>query len=241
MREQLFVLFRAAIAISLLLPTNTLADRLMVFTGIQNAVNSKISLDILKSAYHNLGIEIRYLPLPGERALRTSNSGEVDGEVFRIAKVDKRYPNLIPVPTSINVLQGTVFTKRHVFEVDGWKSLAPYKIGIQVGIKFVERGTKGMKRIVVDSNEQLFKMLDNDRVDIIVVAYTNGLKTLSSLKLKGIRALTPAVEEYALYHYLHKKNRDLIPKIDAQLKAMKKSGTIDLVRQQYLQKLRRQF
>ena len=192
---------------------------------------------VLKEAYQKLGIEVVMKPLPGERALRTSNSGKVDGEVFRIANVQKRYKNLIPVPTSINVLQGMVFSHDKNVTVNGWQSLATYKIGGQVGIKFVERGTKGMNRIMVDTNEQLFKMLNAKRIDLAIAAHINGAKTISQLKLQSINILQPPVIEHKLYHYLHKKHAALVPKIDSVLTEMQRTGRIQQIRQDFLNSL----
>ena len=233
-------LYRFCLILVLTLSLNNLTHSFerLVFSGIKGAVNSDISMRVLKEAYAKLGIDIEMRELPGERALRTSNSGEVDGEVFRIANVQKKYKNLIPVPTSINILQGIVFVKDKKFKVDGWTSLKPYKIGTQIGIKFVERGTKGMRRTMVQTNEQLFKMLSANRIDIAVVAHTNGLKTLKKTGIKGVKALKPAVQTYPLYHYLHKKNAQLIPKLDLVLKKMQQQGRIDEIRELVINELK---
>jgi len=223
--------------IILFIPLPSFAESTLVFSGIKGSVNSDISMRVLEPAYKQLGINVEYLPQPGERSLKSSNSGAVDGEVFRIVNVQKRYKNLIPIPTSINVLQGIAFTRNLDIKIDGWESLRPYNIGIQVGIKFAERGTKGMRRIMVDTNEQLFRMLDSGRVDVIVAAHANGLKTLNALKLKGIRTLRPAIQEYPLYHYLHKRHSALVPKLDAVLQKLKSSGLIKSTRQKSLKNL----
>jgi len=219
-------------------PATSLSEvNTIIVSGIKGAVNSDISIQVLKEAYKEIGYEVKYLPLPGARALHTSNSGEVDGELFRIANVEKKYENLIPVPTPINVLQGIVFSKRNDIQINGWKSLKPYKIGIQIGIKFVERGTKGFNVVAVESNEQVFKMLNSGRVDIAVVAYTNGVKVLNKLKFIDIVSLSPPVQEYKLYHYLHKRHKDLVPKLDFVLQNMKKTGRIKQIRKEIIKDL----
>ncbi len=173
--------------------------------------------------------------MPAERALHTSNSGKIDGEVFRIVNVHKRFTNLVMVPTPINVLEGIAFVKdRHIVINNGWESLSNYKIGGQVGVKFVERGTKDMNRYLVDTNEQLFHMLDRGRVDVAVAAYVNGIKAIKKLELTSVKALQPSIQTYPLYHYLHKKNADLVPKLDKVLREMKRSGRIDQIRNEYI-------
>ena len=216
---------------------NTLATETLVFTGIKGAVNSEIGMDVLRKAYSKLGIKIKYRPLPGERALRVANSGKVDGEVFRIANVQKRYKNLIQVPTQINTLPAVAYTKNKEIKIDGWASLKPYRIGIQVGIKFAERGTRAMNPTRVDTNEQLFKMLDSGRIDIAIAAQTNGLKAIKKIKAKQIYSLAPPIDEFPLYHYLHKKNSHLVKKLNAILIKMTQQGEVKAIRDRYLKKL----
>lgn len=220
--------------IIVLLSQSSFADRKLVFAGIKGSLNTDISMIVLKEVYSKLGIEIELLALPAERALHTSNSGKIDGEVFRIINVDKRYNNLLMVPTSINKLQGIAFVKNKPFKVEGWQSLKPLKIGGQFGVKFVERGTKGMKRKLVDTNEQLFSMLDRGRVDVAIAAYVNGIKTIKKLQLKEIQALQPSIQDYPLYHYVHKKNSHLIPKLNDILIKMDQSGRIKQIRDDYI-------
>jgi len=217
--------------------TQSVVSQQLVFSGIEGSVNSDISMRVLREAYKKLNIHITYRPLPGERAIQESNNGDVDGEVFRISNVQKKYTNLIMVPTQINVLQAVVFSKEFAFEVNGWSSLVNYNIGIQLGIKFAERGTKGMNRIMVDTNEQLFKMLNNGRVDIAVAALSNGLKTIRLLNFTDIKILQPPIKEFPLYHYLNKKHADLVPKINDVLSGMKKSGRMKAIRESMLKEL----
>ena len=208
-------------------------------TGIKGSVNSTISTAVLKEAYQQIGMEIEYIPLPGARSLHTSNSGEVDGELFRIKNVEKKFTNLIPVPTPINILEAVVYSQDKSTKIKSWEDLRKYKIGIQVGIKFDERGTAGMDRIMVDTNEQLFRMLSAGRVDIAVVARTNGLKTLAKTKITNIYQLSPPIQLYPLYHYLHRKNQHLVEKLDKALIRMQHSGRIQQIRNSYLEKMNR--
>ena len=69
--------------------------------------------------------------------------------------------------------------------------MSPYKIGIQLGVKFVEKGTDGMNVHVVESNEQLLKLVDSGRVDIAVMARTNGLLAMKVTNLPDIKMVAP--------------------------------------------------
>lgn len=207
------------------------------FSGIENSLNTYISMRVLTEAYAQLGIGVFARELPAERSLRSSNAGDYDGEVFRIANVHKKFTNLIMVPTAINQLEAVAFTTEvnKDIKLSGWQSLKPYSIGGQIGVKFFEKFTHGMNRYLADSNAQLFRMLDKGRIDIAVAAYVNGLKTIKQLKLNNIKVLQPQLQVFPLHHYLHKKHQALVPRLDEVLQVMQASGRIKEIRDGYIQ------
>ena len=142
------------------------------------------------------------------------------------------------IPIAINHLEGTVFAKNVEFTVKGWSSLKPYTIGRLRGVKFVENNTKEMRTVVADNYEQLFAILDKGRVDVVVAPLINGLSTIDQFKLKGISILSPRVIQMNLYHYLHRKRKNLVPQITTVLEEMEKDGSIARLRDQFLAELK---
>lgn len=195
-----------------------------------------IAEQVLKEAYHRIGIEVRTKPFPAERSLVASNGGLVDGEVSRLKGIEGTYPNLMMAPVVVNSLEVMAFVKNVTFKVTGWESLRPYTIGIRRGVKYAEQGTKGMKVEPVSTYEQCFKMLDSERIDVVVVSFYDGLKIIKDLQLKGVRPLTPRLATINQYHYLHKKHADLISKITKALKEMEAEGRIKAIQEKYFDK-----
>lgn len=192
---------------------------------------------ILIEAYRKLGISIRIRRFPAERALKLANQGKVDGEVQRIDAIKDLYPNLIQVRPPINVLQAGVFAKSVNFEIKGWRSLSPYRIGLVRGIKFAEASTQGMNRSIVSSYTNLFRMLDKGHVDLVVVPRKNGIFYLNQVGPRGVLELQPPVTSYKLFHYLHRKNIELAPQISMALEDMESSGESDAIRHRVMTKL----
>jgi len=176
--------------------------------------------------------------VPARRALEMSNDGQVDGELHRILGIDKRWANLIRVPNRVNVLEATAFTKSIDFTVAGWSSLKPYSVGVRRGIQFSNTNTQGMSRQIVNTVQGLFEILQYDRIEVVVTSLINGLSELKEIKHSSIKLLKPAIEIYPLYHYLHKKHQDMVPKVNGVLEQMKKEGLIQHIRQQALNRLR---
>ncbi len=205
-------------------------DNLTLVTPV-NSVDTVISEVILREAYRRLGIAVTIRKYPAERALKTANQGRVDGEVQRINGLSKKYKNLIQVKPPINYINGTVFAKSADFIIQGWKSLAPYRIGIVRGIKFAERNTQGMKTYPATDYAHLVKMLDKDRVDVVVSPGVNGWFQIKQLNLKGIREMSPPVARFELFHYLHKKNASLVPRIAKVISEMEINGDLLAIRE----------
>lgn len=207
----------------------------LVLSGINGSLNSDISWLVVKEAYAQLGVKAVWRRLPAGRSLQMADAGKgIDGELFRISGVARRYPNLIRVPTPVNRREGTAFARQDL-TLNGWSGLARYRVGIQTGIKFAERGTRGIPRTVVSTNEQLFRMLAGGRIDVIVVSLVSGLKTLKQLRLSGVHPLRPPLQSYDLYHYLHKKHRSLVPGLNAVLQKMQADGRTGQIRRDFIQ------
>ena len=204
-------------------------------TFVINAIDSTttyIPERIMAEAYSELGIPIKIVKLPAARSLHSSNKGLADAELARVRVNPVEYPNLEIVPVVIDTIEGAVFTKVVHFDVAGWESLRPYKIGIRLGIKFTEKGTKGMNVVVINNNAQLVRMLDLGRLDIVVMNRNNALYEIERFDLREIKELSPPVHYKEVFHYLHKKNTHLIPKLTAILGKMKSSGRMEQIARQ---------
>lgn len=222
----LFVIYSSAIA----------QDKLIISTGA-NAPVTRIAENILKQAYHSLGIEVVIAKYPDLRSLISSNAGLADGELMRIRGIDTEYPNLLIVPIPLLQLKGVAYTKDVDLQIVGFESLKPYRVAIQRGIKFAEYGTDGMKRTILNTLEHAFFLLHKKRVDAVITTYIEGIETLNRLQYEGIKALEPPLITINLYHYLHKRNRALVPKITAALQEMQENGRISKERERYVNEL----
>lgn len=199
-----------------------------------------IVLRVLEEAYQRLGIDIEIRHYPAERSLRTANAGEeVDGELFRgvNAKIEENYLNLLKIPVALTYGEFVVFTRDTSFDVDGWDSLRPYHIGIEIGVKGIELGTEGMNVEKVPETDKLFLMLAEGRFDIAVAPRTVGLMHLTRLRnlygeyenFRYISVLEPPLKKDPLFHYLHAKHADIATRLTKVLEEMRDNGEIQKV------------
>jgi polar amino acid transport system substrate-binding protein len=214
------------------------AQQPLTFTQIVDTPDQAIGAVIVKAAYEKLGTPVKFAILPGKRALAESSEGRADGEVHRIFEIGSAYPTLLRVPTPINYIEPSVFSKKHGFEVTDCAALQGYQIGIVRGVKHSQLCTHGMENVFVgDDLTSVMRMLDAGRVDLLITARINGLLMAKEMGLDAIKPLSPPLSRLWVYHYLHERHKDLVPTIDAVFKAMQESGELEVLREQAAQQL----
>ena len=175
---------------------------------------------ILQDAYTNLNITFDIKRLPPQRALAESNSGEVDGELFRIAGIEQEFPDLIRVSSPVYTVEGYTAIKKTDIIITNKDSIKPYKIGIVRGVQWAEDLTKGMNVSVTNDYTSAVQMLDKGRIDLILGAKNLMEEETQKLGLNDIKISDEAIVILELFHYLNKKHADLVPKISESINSL---------------------
>ena len=68
-------------------------------------------------------------------------------------------------------------------------------------------------------------------------AYGRGAIVAPPLRAAGGISLSPALEHIPLYHFLHERHRELLPRIEKVVREMQASGELERVRQQAMAKM----
>ncbi len=177
-------------------------------------------------AFRRIHLGVQIVSNPSERSLVLANQGEVDGEGLRVAGLAQQYPHLIPVPERFIGISFVAFARQHGLTLNGWNDLQPHRVGFITGWKMFEAHAAGA-RIVnrVETPEQLFKMLAQDRIDLALYTLADGQALVRRLGLNGIQALAPSLRDVDLYLYLHQRHAALVPRLAQALRDMKADGT----------------
>ncbi|NCD33316.1 MAG: transporter substrate-binding domain-containing protein [Spartobacteria bacterium] len=211
------------------------AQNTLILSAVEKTPPANTVTEVLRQAYQQLGIELEILELPGLRGIAYSNNGDTDGEAFRIAGIDQEYSNLIQIDVPIRTDAMHLFVKQgREFPVTGWDCIPKeYLLGYKRGVKHIEYAVAkyGLRAEAVNSVEQLFQKLETGRNDVIVTGVQEGAQLIPQLHLQDIIRLEPSVCTSSLYHYLHEKHADLVPKITAVLKEMEAHGEIQTIRE----------
>lgn len=190
---------------------------------------------ILREAFHRLGISITIGHLPAERSLVNANTGIDDGDFVRIAGIEKIYPYLLRVPEKIDDFEFVAFTKRVNLRTENWEALAPYHVGIVRGWKILEKNLRGVQRLIKVKNQHLlFTMLKQDRVDAVVYARQEGYGLIQQLQIQDAVGLEPPLAKREMFLYLNRKHADLVEPLAMALRQMKADGAYAAIARQTL-------
>lgn len=233
--------FGLLIGISSLVSRQLVAQEKMTFATFADPAvpNIIIAERVMTMAYHKLGIKMAVAYLPGGRGLHKANQGQLDGELFHVKGIGRDYPNLRQVPVPIFTSELVVLARAVKFEVDGWESLKPYRIGIVRGFKLVKDHTADMEVEEVNSQDQMVQKVCLGRNDVAVDTRLSLLYALHKLNLPNLVILEPPLVSFRSYHYLHRKHQSLVSKLARVMQQMTDDGVIKNVQDEVRKKLTR--
>lgn len=190
---------------------------------------------ILLEAFSRLKIPITIGHLPAERSLQNADRGIDDGDFVRIAGLEKRYVNLVMVPEKLDDFEFVVFATTVNLADSSWAALTPYHVGIVRGWKILEEHLAGVKELIdVKNQEQLFTLLKNGRVDVVIYARHEGYGLAKQLGIVNCRVLEPPLAVRPMHLYLNKKHAGLVAPLAEVLKKMRAEGVIANIARQTL-------
>lgn len=206
---------------------------------VSNASQTGFGDQVMAEAFGRIGYKVETVRLPAERALINADRGIDDGDMARIAGLQKKYPNLIQVPESFLIVDMVLYSKKHpAFKVTGWDSVASHSLAIISGWKIMEKnfsmlGDK-VEIIKTDNAEQSFALLESDRVDFIAYSNWSGLGYMKQHNINNVALLEPPLARPEFYVYLNKKHEKIVPRLAEAIRQMKKDGSLQALYDQLL-------
>ena len=212
-------------------PAYSLADLVLVIntTGqppLNNPAKDGFMDSVAREAVNRIGYRIDIIHQPAERALRNADNGLIDGEMSRIAGIESIYSNLIRVPEKIMDWRFCVFSKKPIDLNKGWNSLAGKSVAFITGWKILETNVPVSASVTkVKNAEQLFNLLQHDRVDYIIYEYWGGKQIIGEMQLLDVKLREPVLASREMFIYLNKKHGEIVPKLSHALAQMKQDGS----------------
>ena len=198
------------------------------FASIEFLIEQEVGRHVLPKIYKNIGIDISIEPLPAPRAQQHANAGTKAGEIMRIWTYGNENQNTVRVPTPYYYLETMPFIlKGRRITIEDKSDLSGYELTKVRGVKHTDNITKGLSRIYdVNSTKRMFTLLSNRRVDIALTNTLDGELMRARYGFNNIVATGNPLAKLPLYNYIHKTHAHLVPKVDAEIQRLAKSGEL---------------
>lgn len=189
---------------------------------------------IYTEAFKRLNMEFVYKYASPKRCILLSDSGKVDGELWRVYDYNTVHPNLVRVEESPFSNRFCAYATAPDIKLEGWESLrdTDYKVEYRRGQKKTHGKLPG---IVKKGNLSLInhwthglRRLIAGRTDILVDIEWTIKDALRADEFKDSNIhIVGVMETISSHAFLHKKHKELVPRLSAVLKEMKKEGLIE--------------
>jgi len=170
------------------------------------------------------------------RGLRNLNEGIDDGNLPRVAGLEKSFPNIRMVPGKVMDFDFQVFSKNKKIKIQGWNSFDSLDVAFVKGWKILEKNIKAKSVTTVPTVQHLFKLLENNRVDIVIYERWQGVGIAKSLGFTDIKPVEPPLVTKEMFLYVNKKHEGIIPSLSKALKQMKSNGQYQKIKESTLSK-----
>lgn len=185
-----------------------------------NIVASKSIIPIYEEIYTNIGECVKFTGMPYKRAGIAIENGDIDGNISRAANFIKDTQNVIKIPTPFTTSQIILFARPDVLDAYNTNRYTKMTIGYLASDNYAGMAAARISpdTVSIRSYEQLVSMLEKKRIDGFVMDKFS-LTYMSKINLLNTRKLVrQPIDHIPLYHVLHARHQDLIPKLDEEFK-----------------------
>ena len=164
----------------------------IVLAASGDSMLNEIAQAVGDRVFGKYNIKFTLKNFPKARALVAANSGEVDGDAYRVYDFHKRsggkFPNLTLVNSPFMTIYWTAFVtdKLKDLKINGWEDMKKFRVAGIRGNKTMELRMKDFlsenNRFIVTHYEQAFGMLFKGRVDIVVGKPNVGISYMKKHK-----------------------------------------------------------
>lgn len=192
---------------------------------------------LARIAFKRVGVDVDVTAVPTERSLINVNAGLDDGDIFRVAGVEKDYPNLIRIPEKTLDNEFVAYSMSADIQIRTWADLKPYSVAFATGWKPFERNVVGVRQLTrTPSIHELLPLLANGRADVVLLDRWQGQWIVHQGGYK-VHRIEPPLARFEMFMYLNKKHAALVPRVAEALAAMKADGTYQSLYDAYLRPL----
>jgi hypothetical protein len=184
--------------------------------------------------FNRIGVQLRIVHFPGERANIAAQSGDIDGQFTRIYEYQDLYSNQIRIDVPIIKLSTIAYVRvtDQISLPTSWNSLKDLKLRIDY-VRGIINSQQNLEKQVkapylttsTDLREGLLKLKYN-RTDIFIHGNIAVYPALQTDDYKHHLTEAGVLNVTLLYPYIHHNHFRLAPQIETTLKALHEEGLV---------------
>ncbi|CAN5914349.1 hypothetical protein BH11PSE8_BH11PSE8_19320 [soil metagenome] len=188
---------------------------------------SDVSVMVVTEAFRRAQIGLTFRRLSLARQIELANSGEIDGDVHRIAMVADKYPNLVMVPTSTNRVDVAIYGSEPWLASITREGISKLSVVLQRGIFVLSKYNTSSNTAEAQTVAGALDMVLNRRVDVAMLPYTDVEVRTESPRASDLVRWPYLWASEPMYLLLNRRNAALVPRINEALLQMKQEGFIE--------------
>ncbi len=199
---------------------------------------------ILTEAFARIGYELQVEYLPASRSAVLANKGQTDGELNRVSNFFQttrgQFPNLLRIDPVIVYAKTAIFSRKDLVPCSA-KSMNDSAIAFKRGRRLTSKELRSdlynfSEIFEVGTDRQAIQMLVKGRVEYVQTGLQIGSKLLTQLQANEQFKPCFIRPAKSIHGYIHKKHKDLLPKLTQALTEMKQQGVFEQLKQQATEK-----
>ena len=184
---------------------------------------------VLRVAYARLGVDFVAQELPLRRALALTVAGELDGDLMRTSALIQDNPSLLQVRVPVAIGVYAAYRRGECPARISIAELAQTRVAYFRGIRAIEMALPQQALIAANNSWDVMRLLQHNIADYALGMQTETDALLAAREVQGICRVAEPVIVQPLYHALHKRHAQLLPRLEAVLAEMEKKGEISRI------------
>ncbi|CTQ52912.1 hypothetical protein LP7551_01432 [Roseibium album] len=200
-------------------------DKVYRIGYIIGSIGHATAIKRLAQVYMHAGLMVEFVPLPAQRSIVWSDSGELDGDAARVPAIEKNHLNLVRVGEPVNTLRGFAYsTNPALAKTFGGsvKELAGLEVGYVTGVRWAKGFLSGRSAVEVATYPDLMRMLARGRIDVAIATESSADEILAKdyPATTNMIKLAPVLYQTGTYHYLNVRNRDIVSLLEISIREL---------------------
>lgn len=193
----------------------------------ERLAEQEVAAHLLREIATRAGVALDITPLPVARASQMVASGQLQGEVARLAAYAANQPRLLRVEPGYYQLRSAVFCRRdRQRAISSVADLQGRSVGIIRGVTHARQLTAGVAQLMeVDDAHQLYTMLEAGRFELAVDTAINGQHLLNLHPFPQLQQLVVLAEQ-PLFVYLRPEQQALGERLAVTIRSLSASGEL---------------